>query len=362
MANRVDVFQKEVLTEFTVEKLDMELIARIAQTPGEARYKFKDKEGTPHRHALMAKVIELYNTSPPTNQALSHISTEKIAELLMIKIQKMNDERAIWGKDDRIDFFQITETQIKENANCVAAICLKMDLNRTNNGFFLLRVKNYGTVFNLCSPEPFRNQPIAAGRLCTGFLVKNDVIATAGHCTDESSVAELRIVFGFHMLNPFTPVTRVPYMNIYKGAKIIHRVYDPKGKGPDWELIKLDRKVEGHPLVKLSEKPIVLDQPVYILGHPCGLPLKYSSGAQVRGITDTCFTADLNVYCGNSGSPVFDCKTHEVIGIVVRGDTQDFRWTGKGWLSVIYPNSDIRSQEPQCTRVSEFRDIVAKLQ
>jgi hypothetical protein len=76
------------------------------------------------------------------------------------------------------------------------------------------------------------------------------------------------------------------------------RVYDPKSKGADWELIKLDRKVEGHPLVKLSENPIYPNQPVYILGHPCGLSLKYASGAQVRNINGTCFAADLNVYCG----------------------------------------------------------------
>ena len=58
----------------------------------------------------------------------------------------------------------------------------------------------------------------------------------------------------------------------------------------------------------------------------------------------------------------FDRKTNEVIGIVVRGDNQDFRWTGKGWLSIIYPNPDIHSKEPQCTRVSEFKNIVDKLQ
>jgi V8-like Glu-specific endopeptidase len=63
----------------------------------------------------------------------------------------------------------------------------------------------------------------------------------------------------------------------------------------------------------LSEKPLYLNQPVYILGHPCGLPLKYSAGAQVRGIDESFFSADLNVYCGNSGSPVIDRDTHEVI-------------------------------------------------
>ena len=360
MVDRGDVHQKKLLEKLTVEELDRELMARIAQTPGEKQFKFKDREGTPHRHTIMAKIKELYDTAPPVNQSLNHISTWKLVELLMIKTRELNDERAIWGEDDRIDFFQITDEQIKENANCVAAICLKKDLTNTNNGFTLLRVKNYGTVFNLCSHEPFRNQPIAASRLCTGFLVKEDVIATVGHCADEKNVAELRIVFGFQMLNPFTPVTRVPQKNIYKGVKIIHRVYDPKGSGADWELIKLDRKVVGQPVVKLSGQAIYRDQPVYILGHPCGLPLKYASGAQVRDITDACFSADLNVYCGNSGSPVFDGKTHKVIGIVVRGDTQDFRWTGKGWLSVIYPNPVIRSQEPQCTRVSEFKNIVDK--
>jgi hypothetical protein len=355
----MEINPKKSLIELAIEELDMELIARGAQTPGEEKFKFKDKNGTLERHAIMTQIKDLYDTPSPLNQTLSHISTWELVETLLNKIKENNDIRGIWGKDNRLDFYAITDKKIKKNADSIAAICQKDNLLNKEKGFSSLYVKNYGAVFNLCSDEPFHNQPIAAGRLCTGFLVKEDIIATAGHCAHEKNVTELRIVFGFKMLGLSTPVTWIPHENIYKGIKIIHRVYDPKGSGADWELIKLDRKVKDHPLVKLSEKAIYLNQPVYILGHPCGLPLKYASGAQVRGITDACFSADLNVYCGNSGSPVFDRKTHEVIGIVVRGDTQDFRWTGKGWLSVIYPNPVIRSQEPQCTRVSEFRDIVA---
>ncbi len=352
---------KESFHKLSIEDLDRELISRGAQTPDEVQFKFKDRNGSMDRHAIMVQIKNLYDKASSPNPMLSHISTWELVETLINKIKENNNIRGIWGIDNRMDFYAITDEQVKKNADSIAAIFLEHNLLNKEKGFANLKVKNYGKTFNLCDFEPFYNQPIAAGRLCTGFLVKEDVIATAGHCADENSAAELRIVFGFKMLGLSTPVTWVPNENIYKGVKIIHRVYDPKGKGPDWELIKLDRKVVGHPPVKLSEKPIVLDQPVYILGHPCGLPLKYTSGSQVREITDTCFTADLNVYCGNSGSPVFDRKTHEVIGIVVRGDTQDFRWTGKGWLSVIYPNSDIRSQEPQCTRVSEFKNIVDKL-
>jgi hypothetical protein len=356
-------YRKKSPYECSVEELDRELIARGAQISDEKRFQFTDKEGTSEREAVMKRVKELYDKdiTPSPNKALSHISTSRLVKALILKTRKVKGRKGIWGEDDRLDFHEIKEEQIKKNAECVAAICLEDNLIDKEKGFSSLYVKNYGAVFNLCSDEPFHNQPIAAGRLCTGFLVKEDVIATAGHCADEDSVAELRIVFGFKMLGLSTPVTWIPHENIYKGVKIIHRVYDPKGSGADWELIKLDRKVEGHPMVKLSEKAIYRNHPVYILGHPCGLPLKYASGAQVCGIIDACFSADLNVYCGNSGSPVFDSKTHEVIGIVVRGDTQDFRWTGKGWLSVIYPNPAIRSQEPQCTRVSEFKDFVDEL-
>jgi hypothetical protein len=357
-------YQKKSQLEIIIEKLDRELIARGTQIQIEKQFQFGDSEGTPERDAIMTETRELYDTASAStlNQALAHISTDKLVKLLLVKARELNKERGIWGIDNRMDFYAITDEKIKKNADSIAAIFLGKNLLEKEKGFSTLRVKNYGAVFNLCSQEPFRNQPISAGRLCTGFLVKDDVIATAGHCADEKSVKELRIVFGFKMLGLSTPVTWILHENIYKGVKIIHRVCDPKGKGPDWELIKLDRKVKGHPVVKLSEKSIYLDQPVYILGHPCGLPLKYSSGAKVRVINGACFSADLNVYSGNSGSPVFDSNTHEVIGIVVRGDTQDFRWTGKGWLSVIYPNPDIRSQEPQCTRVSEFRDIVDKRQ
>jgi V8-like Glu-specific endopeptidase len=116
----------------------------------------------------------------------------------------------------------------------------------------------------------------------------------------------------------------------------------------------LDRNVEVQSIARLSGKTVYCDQPVYVLGHPAGLPLKYAPGSWVSDVEESYFTTDLDIYSGNSGSPVFDSETHQVIGMVVRGDNRDFRWTDKGWLSVIYPNPDIRSRGAQCTKVSEF--------
>ena len=65
------------------------------------------------------------------------------------------------------------------------------------------------------------------------------------------------------------------------------------------------------------------------------------------------FTANLDTYGGNSGSPVFNSETHEVEGILVRGDT-DFVPLGKCMVSAVCPTNGCIGED--CTRVSEFLD------
>ena len=163
------------------------------------------------------------------------------------------------------------------------------------------------------------------------------------------------------MLDPTTPVTRVPNENIYNCVKILHSVYSSIGNESSWALVKLDREVKDQELAAISKKDISCDHPVYVIGHPMGLPLKYAAGARVRGLEEALFAADLDIYMGNSGSPVFDKETHQVIGMVVRGYQKDFRLVVNCLVSVIYPNPGLHSEEAHCTRVSEFRNIVDNL-
>jgi V8-like Glu-specific endopeptidase len=351
--------------EITIEDLDKELIARGAQIPPGELFKFNDSDGTPARDDIMDGVKELYKgaSSLSPNPALSLISTDALVKTLIHKTRQIeeNRKRGIWYEDHRMDSFGITDERVKRNINCVAAIVFEKDLIDEKNGISTLKVKNYGKSFNLYEGEAFREQPVTAGRVCTGFLVKKNVIATAGHCVCKDTLADLRIVFGYKMSDPYTPVTKVANENIYKVVKIIHKVLNREVNRSDWALVQLDREVEEQEGLTLSEDEIACDQPVYVIGHPAGLPLKYAPGAKVRGFKENFFSADLDTYMGSSGSPVFNDKTHEVIGIVVHGDTRDFRWTGKGWASIIYSNPDRTSKGPQCTRVSQFKDIVDKL-
>jgi V8-like Glu-specific endopeptidase len=344
--------------EFSVEELDMELIVRGAQVPDEKRFKFKDNMDAFERDCIMGQVKELYDAAKSwsPNEALRDISTEDLVKILLFKTGKIeiNNERGIWGKDKRLDFFEIEDDRIRKNADCTTAILFKESLIESGKEFSLIKVKNYGKNYNLSDYESFYNQSMVSGRVCTGFLVEEDIVATAGHCSNNGKVEDLRFVFGFRMLDSSTPALRIPNSKIYKGVKLLHTAYDRRCIGSDWALVQLDRKVEGQRIAKISGSDVLSEQPVYVLGHPCGLPLKYAPGANVHDVKDESFGANLDIYMGNSGSPIFNSQTHEVIGIVVHGDNRDFRWTGSGWVSVIYPNPEFHSQGAKCIKVSQF--------
>jgi V8-like Glu-specific endopeptidase len=256
--------------------------------------------------------------------------------------------------DRRQDLYEVVDEQIRISANSVVAILDKEALLDTGDGTSLLKVKSFGSQFNLCKIERFFDQPTILKRLFNGVLVKENLVATAGHAVSERDLENLRFIFGFKMLNSSTAATIIANENIYRGIRIIKKVHTRTGNLSDWALVKLDREVAGHPVAKLSEGEISPGQPIYMMGHPAGLPLKYVGGAIGREANKSFFSADLSVSMGHSGSPVFDNGTHKMIGILVRGYEKDFRWTGNGWISVIYPNQDIQSKSPQCTRVSEF--------
>jgi V8-like Glu-specific endopeptidase len=316
------------------------------------------------RSKIMARVKDVYERakSLTPNEELRHLDTWELAKIIMYKTMECVDDtvRGSWYEDNRMDVCMLPEGEVKNNARSVVAICLQEGIIETDNRTSLLRVEPYKTQFNLCLNEPFRNQPIAMGRLGTGFLVKQNVIATAAHCVSEASLPRLRFVFGYKMEDSSTAATQVPNRNIYRGTEIIKRVYYPHPDMSDWALVELDREVVGRSPLTLSEKALSPEQEIYVLGHPLGLPMKYGPGGIVKEIKDTYFSAALDVYSGNSGSPVFDSKTHNVVGIMAKGDNQDFRWTGKGWMTVVYPTPEFRSQEPQCTRTSEFIDYCRK--
>ncbi len=349
--------KKLSLKNFDIHTLDKELIARGAEESWAIRFNF-DTTGTYAREEMIDRLKEIYDQQnvPSINPELEPFTFEQIIKVMHRKIDILQKGRGLRGEDDRRDYNQIKDSRIKKNADSVAMICLKDNLIDKGNGFMEIRTQNYGKTFYLSGSEPFFDQPVLKGYPATGFLIGEDRIATAGHVVCDNRKENLRFVFGFRKKSKKKIITEIPVNDVYCAESVIFSQCKRSGNFSDWAVIKLDRKVTGHAFSVLSDEKINFDQPVYVMGYPWGLPLKYAPGATVQGIMDAFLVADLDVYCGNSGSPVYSTSTNKVVGIVVRGDNKDFRWDGNGYRSFVYPQAFKRGipDGAECTLASEI--------
>ena len=269
-------------------------------------------------------------------------------------------QQAIYGSDDRRDVFEVaTQLPLQESIDSVVAIFKSEDVQDNGDGTFTIRTQTLGTRYSdMCPTEKYVEQPVALhGLVGSGVLVADDVIATAGHCIDDTNVASRLFVFGFQMINGTDAKTVIEVGEIYRGVSLIDR--QSSTTGADWALVRLDRPVTGHHVAAVRTAGAIADDaPVYVVGHPSSLPLKYAGNANVRDNTpSTHFVANLDTYGGNSGSPVFNAGSHTVEGILVRGET-DYVYNTEGTclVSLICPDTGCRGQD--CTRVTEFAHLI----
>lgn len=262
----------------------------------------------------------------------------------------------IYGEDHRMDLYQINDPVVLSLADSTAAMVLNSSMDFSKNDLVAIHAKPFGVEFDLCKDETFYSQPNPA--LCSGFLVGPDLIATAGHCiVDEDDCAASSFVFGLKMNDAQTAAMTRPVSEVYKCKKIIVR---EQTEEQDYGLIQLERPVVGHLPLKLSEAPAQAQDPVFVIGHPAGLPTKVDGGAHIRSTNQAYFSANLDTYGGNSGSAVFNAVTMEVIGILVRGE-QDFTWIAEKGCTGSNICADDECRGEDSTHISYIRKALAAM-
>ena len=222
----------------------------------------------------------------------------------------------IYGNDDRKDLYQV-DAATAALSDATVAVMNDSDMKQLGARFQLQTVP-FGQHEALCTSEPFYNQGAVA--FCSGFLVNENTIITAGHCiATASECSSARFVFGFNMKNANQSSWEISSNDVYRCHSVVHSVSLEKAE--DFAVIKLDRPVKNHKPVKYrtTGTPAVGDK-LTVMGYPSGLPLKIAGGAAVRAISPAFLTANLDTYGGNSGSAVFNTTTGVVEGILVRGD------------------------------------------
>lgn len=231
------------------------------------------------------------------------------------------DYDVIYDDDNRVEVSQ--NTRWRNTARSVAVLITKDDLQEqvlvSDDGFdFSKAITLNGFIENefnkpLCREEPFSRQPSVAS--CTGFLVSSDLLVTAGHCPE--SCSDETWVFDYQVEDVSDKIKNISHQNVYKCKQVIKKKVS---KNHDYALVQLDRPVRDREILRIDWSfNMPLDAPVLAIGSPMGIPLKITDNAKVLFNNKNFFYANLDTFAGNSGSPVFNEVTGEVVGILTEG-------------------------------------------
>jgi V8-like Glu-specific endopeptidase len=275
---------------------------------------------------------------------LRHLGKTTLILLMFVclhEVMAAPKARVIYGNDDRLDYYEVQDPLWKASADSTVALIRAADLS-DNNGITTIVTVPYGQVYQLCPSERFWSQQSAA--ICSGFLVRSDLVVTAGHCiSSQDDCDKTRMVLGFQITDPNSLPHTVATDQVYSCAKIVHTV--SVATGEDFAVVKLDRPVtQVPPLLYRTSGKIGVGESLHVIGYPYGLPAKLAGGATVRAVQSEFLTANLDTFGGNSGSAVFNSVTGEVEGILVRGEN-DFVFQGNCRVSNRCPDGGCRGED-----------------
>jgi len=244
-----------------------------------------------------------------------------------------DDVKIVYGPDDRLDYYdrvnQFGENDAFARIGRESIVALMESVGRPNaNGVYLSDLR--GNSLGLCPGERFRDQVTAA--YCSGTLVSENQVITAGHCiTSQSACRRMKFVFNFYVTgyrNGEAQYQEIRDSDIYSCSSVVTRNSD----GHDWAVATLDRAVppsSGHfpiPFLSSENRALTRGQELVMIGFPSGLPMKIEDGGTVINPNSghlKHFSATTDAFRKNSGSGVFtkDFENPVMIGILVRGQT-----------------------------------------
>jgi Trypsin len=158
---------------------------------------------------------------------------------------------------------------------------------------------------------------------CSGTLVAEDLVLTAHHCVVERGVHG---EFGVKVVKPGTVEVELggdylPWGNVGVTAVLAPPCGEAGGRG-DLAMLVLERKLVGMTTMALQERAPHAGEQVYPAGFGrCalsaeGIRRREREGGAVGLISSGTFEAEASVCPGDSGGPVLDNLTHEVVGVV----------------------------------------------
>ncbi|XXF80152.1 serine protease [Myxococcaceae bacterium GXIMD 01537] len=222
------------------------------------------------------------------------------------------EDKAIVGNDDRTDVYAHPDATLRDLAmhstpvlwKGVTAVPSAADVS-------------YPTLTmaeNLCPTERFRNDPIIAS--CSGVLIDNDLVLTAGHCIDASlGCSYWKWVFNYYRTSD-TTMAPITADDVFTCSQIVLRT---QTTDVDYAIVRLDRPATP----RFTPARIAYGRNAFVPGHPVAMigssdrtPLKIDAAGQLAWPdTDNPWTS-LDTFPANSGSAVYSREGYTVTGVV----------------------------------------------
>jgi hypothetical protein len=173
------------------------------------------------------------------------------------------------------------------------------------------------------SPEDAVVRVVGPQMTCSGTLIDEDLVLTAHHCVVERDARG-----GF--TSKLVPASAVqvelggdylPWGNVGLRAILAPSCGEAGGKG-DIAVLVLERKLVGVATMSVTDAPPRAGEGVYPEGFGrCalsaeGIRRREREGGTVAAVGASTFEAQASICPGDSGGPVLDARTHEVVGIV----------------------------------------------
>ena len=225
--------------------------------------------------------------------------------------------KAIYGVDNRLDWFESPGKTKDYWAKATLAMMSASNLFPESDGY-RISASTYKDRVGLCDGQPFENQPSAS--FCSGFLVSQDLVVTAGHCVQDLSDCR-NTVFDYAKQEANQDSFYIPRESVYGCEEVVAQSTGAN----DFAVIRLDRPVlDRTPLNIRRSGGVNRGDQVMLIGHPMGLPSKIADGGFVQSVGDK-IEASVDAFAANSGSVILNSVTGLVEGILVAGEP-DFRF------------------------------------
>ncbi len=236
------------------------------------------------------------------------------------------EQEVVYGTDNRTDVYAYPASVLRQRAEqSTVALMAPSALNTTNANNVTFNAPTLRSAYNLCSTQRFLDDPTPA--FCSGTLIDDDLVLTAGHCITSSDCANTRFVFNFYRTSA-TALKTVTTADIFSCQSVVARQLGTvNGRNLDYAIVRLDRAATPRFVpapIRPGNTALSVNAGVSVIGSGSGIPFKIDDGGKVRtnrSSTLDYFVATTDTFGGNSGSGVYENDSFTVAGILVRGDT-----------------------------------------